>query len=58
MLHSEKWWPLMVTLIVIAAIFAAFFVLEAFSGMGMGFFHSNMMSNVSSWGSHIGGCMR
>ncbi|EEI66948.1 hypothetical protein HMPREF0530_2757 [Lacticaseibacillus paracasei subsp. paracasei ATCC 25302 = DSM 5622 = JCM 8130] len=48
----------MVTLIVIAAIFAAFFVLEAFSGMGMGFFHSNMMSNVSSWGSHIGGCMR
>lgn len=52
MLHSEKWRPLMVTLIVIAAIFAAFFVLEAFSGMG--FFHGNMMSNVSSWGSHIG----
>ena len=54
---SDKWRPLVVTLIVIAAIFAAVFILEVFNnGGGMGIAHGSMMRSISSW--HMGGCMR
>ena len=54
---SEKWRPLLITLIVIAAIFSALLILEVMSG-GMGSFHGGMMNGIASWSHHIGGCMR